>query len=70
MFVGLTSLKERCVSVIIMALLQQKSLHSDQLPDRLPHYVPPTVKRYITHAFKAHTHTLPHMVMTLSESET
>ena len=49
------SLKEVCTSVIMSALLQQRSLDPDQLHVRLPDYVPPSVKRYLTHHFKALT---------------
>lgn len=49
------SLKEQCTAIIISALMEQKSLEPDQLHVRLPHYVPPTVKHYITHIFKMQT---------------
>ena len=52
---GVMSLKELCVCVIVRALLQQRSLDSDQLQDTLPDYVPPTLKHSILHHFKTHT---------------
>ena len=53
---GTESLKERSTSVIMSALLQQKSLELSHLYARLPCYVPPTVKRYIIHQYVAITH--------------
>ena len=41
--------------MIVRALLQQRSLDSDQLQDTLPDYVPPTLKHSILHHFKTHT---------------
>lgn len=55
------SLKSRCVSVIVSALLRQSTrtlLEADQLRARLPDYVPSSVKSSILHSFKAHTHQL------------
>ena len=53
------SLKELCVCVIVRALLQQRSLDSDQLQDTLPDYVPTTLKECIVRAYKTNTHQLP-----------
>ena len=50
---GVDSLKEMCTSVIMSALLQQRSLDPDQLHVRFPDYAPPSVKHYLTHHFKA-----------------
>ena len=41
------SLKETCMSVIMSNLLQQLNLNADQLQDRLPDYVPTTLRKAI-----------------------
>ena len=38
---GVRSLKEQCTSVIVCGLLEQWALDADQVPARLPDYVPP-----------------------------
>ena len=49
-------MKEQTTSVIMSALLQQRSLEPSQLYARLPSNVPPTVKRYIIHRYTTITH--------------
>ena len=51
---GVRSLKEQCTSVIVCGLLEQWALESDQVPARLPDYVPPTIKHFIASRYKAH----------------
>lgn len=56
--INLKSLRELCISAIMSALLEQRSLHHDDLQARLPGYVPTVVRHSIIHTFKAHTHAL------------
>lgn len=53
---GVCSLKELCTSVIMSALLKQSSLEPDQLLVKLPDYVPPSVKHYLTERFSIITY--------------
>lgn len=53
-----SSLKWLCTSVIMSALLQQRSLEPDRLQARLPDYLPPRTKQYITRHFKTQEHHL------------
>ena len=50
--VSLRSLKEQCTSVIVGGLLEQWALDAKQVPTRLPDYVPPTIKHFITSSYK------------------
>ena len=49
------TLKETCMNVIMSNLLQQLNLNADQLQDRLPDYVPTTLRKAIVHNYKART---------------
>ena len=49
------SLQQLSISVIMSALMEQRSLEPDQLHVRLPCYVPPRFKSSIVDSFKAHT---------------
>jgi hypothetical protein len=48
------------------ALLEQRELDPDQLPARLPGYVPPTVKRSITHSKKKSTYVILYLILRLA----
>ena len=49
LYVGVRSLQELCSLVIVSSLLEQKSLELELLHSRLPDYVPPTLKKSISH---------------------
>ena len=51
---GVRSLKEQCTSVVVCGLLEQWALDADQVPARLPDYVPPTIKHFIASRYRAH----------------
>ena len=41
------------MNVIMSSLLPQLNLNADQLQDRLPDYVPTTLRKAIVHSYKA-----------------
>ena len=53
-FPGVRSLKEQCTSMVVCGLLEQWALDADQVPTRLPDYVPPTIKHFIASRYRAH----------------